>query len=201
MFTVVLIACLCSGCLSLTVEGTTARVSSTDPSHLVSNDWIRSVADELVVAVAVPEEVSLQEDDVVLRVSWDSSGAEDPSESAETLRVIFVDSIPDTPWPEWGDQLYLARLDDESAKVFAEVQRQAGWLQTRRGHVRGSLRVDVVGGCLRKGAGGPLAPTSWLRTAKGRAFVRLEAHAAGAVRPSTEPGATSGPSIGICPTH
>lgn len=153
------------GCGSITPAGMlTAR--NLDPLNTPPAD--------IAFAVEVPQELRLGQGDaeVYLRLVDDLPPHDVLVEAFAPLQISEAPGGKAVGTNQ-SRRLYLAELSPADAARVAQAQAQIRDLRAQNIQGRGSLGIEVVGGCLTSGALDVLPLSTWIRTSPDADFVRL----------------------------
>ena len=151
-----------SACGSLSSRGLVAA-SQLDP--------VTTPPADVALAITVPQTLQLADGDAVLRISY-----------GDAARTIVDTEVPLTIAPatasvgiraQLGDTLYVARVAEGDAEIFAAAQEEIRALRPTVQDGRGTLAIMVTGGCRTGPPLNALPVSTWFQTHPAAEFVPL----------------------------
>lgn len=154
-----------SACMSISPAGMIAA-SRVDP--------LAMPADQVSVAVGVPQAVRLAPGDAVMRIAFRGGAAAATVMIAEEVPLQLMRDAAGTIRANAADEVvYLASLLPQDAARFSDAQARIRDARASGVEGVGTLNIEIVGGCHTGPAPAELPASTWLRTDPSGAFVPL----------------------------
>ncbi|MEM7733085.1 MAG: hypothetical protein AAF280_09915 [Pseudomonadota bacterium] len=147
--------------------------SSVTPAGLIAAsrlDPLDSDANQIAIAVGVPNGLQLSDGDAQFQISFQS--AAQAIVQTVPLRIRYATSTGPAPDDE-SQTVYVADFSPENAAIITSAQSRIKALKAAGVDGKGSISISVVGGCVASKPPPELPVSTWLRTKPDRAFVRL----------------------------
>ncbi|MEM1378499.1 MAG: hypothetical protein AAGG69_14035 [Pseudomonadota bacterium] len=158
-----------------TVTLALAGCLSTPPSSLIKLSRLSPLEAnpaDIRLAVRAPDQLLLRDGDVLLRIRYDASSAENSFIEEYAAMIAAVDrpapGIQVSPGD--GTRTFIAALTPEDARSMAAAQSRIRALRANSDKGKGSISIQAGGCALRPFPSGPIFIATWLQTAPADEF-------------------------------
>ncbi|MCC1480443.1 hypothetical protein [Roseibaca sp. Y0-43] len=160
-------------CIAVAVPACTAVT----PAGLIAAsrlDPLSAPADEIAVALGVPQSVRLGPGDAVLRIAFRGGAAASTVQIEEEVPLQIAAQPDGAIAPNSPDErVFIASLGPEDAARFSAAQRAIQLARAQGVEGKGTLTAEVVDGCLTAPLAAEFPISTWLRSSGDGRFVPL----------------------------